>query len=288
MNYILAALASNLSFAFSDNVTGVLSRKNKPLTIALWAAVFGLMIFLVPALTIFSSEFAKLTPSNLAVMLGINILVNVGYVSFLAGMNKGSITLTGVIAGASPVVTTLTAILVFGEKISIFQAVAIVLVLLGVALSSMRGKAKDLIKDMRKSGTLYALGAFFFWGIYYAFVRIPVKEIGWFLPQYSASLVGLVIFLGLALATKEKQALRLPRLVWLVALAALLQISGSIFYNYAISQGQTAIVSPIAGSSPAVFVVIAYFLFREKLNKKQWAGITTALIGIIGLAFLGG
>ena len=29
-----------------------------------------------------------------------------------------------------------------------------------------------------------ALCAMLIWGVYYAFIRIPVEEIGWFLPSY--------------------------------------------------------------------------------------------------------
>lgn len=96
------------------------------------------------------------------------------------------------------------------------------------------------------------------------------------------ALFGLIAWLS-----KDKAAIQRPKLLWLVALTAVLQISGSIFFNYAISHGQTAIVAPIAGSSAAVFVIIAYFLFSETLNPKQWLRILVALSGIIALSLFG-
>ncbi len=284
MNFILAAVLSNLSYAFADNANGLLSKKNKPLAIAFWATAFGILIFFIPAITIFSSELSRITPTNLAIMLAINILVNVGYLSFITGMNKGSVTLTGVIGGSFPAVTTVAALVFFGESVTMLQAVAIVIVLVGVALSSMHGRVKDLIGDLHKSGAIFAFGAFFFWGIYFALVRIPIQEIGWFLPQYTSSFVGIVMFWLLSLHVKDKSVTKRPNMVWLIAVTAFLQVAGSMLFNYAISQGQTAIVAPIAGSSPAVFVIIAHFLFRERLNRKQWAGILLALSGIVSLA----
>jgi chloramphenicol-sensitive protein RarD len=146
---------------------------------------------------------------------------------------------------------------------------------------------RDLLRDLRKSGAIYGIGAFLFWGLYFALIRIPVSEIGWFLLQYTSSFTGVALFGLIALLGKDKAAIQRPKLVWLVALTAVLQISGSIFFNYAISHGQTAIVCPIAGSSAAVFVIIAYFLFSETLNPKQWLRILVALGGIIALSILG-
>ncbi len=150
----------------------------------------------------------------------------------------------------------------------------------------MQGKASNLIKDLHKSGAIFAFGAFFFWGVYFALVRIPVEQIGWFLPQYTSSFVGLLMFFIIAKVTKDKDVMTKPKLIWLVAITAFLQVAGRIFFNYAISKGQTAIVAPIAGSSPAVFVALAFFIFKEKLNKKQWLGIVLALVGIINLSLL--
>lgn len=286
MNYILAAILSNLSFALSDNVNGLLSKKNKPLQVTLWTSLISTVLFFIPAITIFSGELSKLTARSLFFMLFINLLINLGFLCFITGMQKGSITLTGVIGGSFPAVTTLVAIIFFGEKVSSLQLLAVTVVIIGVALSSMTGEAKNMLKDIKSSGTLFAVATFFLWGIYFALIRIPVEEIGWFLPQYTASIVGLILFFIIAKLGKNKKVLAKPKLLGLVLLTTLLGFAGSIFFNYAISKGQTAVVAPIAGSSPAVFVIFAYFIFHEKLNKKQWSGIALALTGIIGLSVL--
>lgn len=286
MNYIVAAILSNLSYAFADNVNGLISKKNSPLKVALWVSIFGAIIFFIPAIIFFGSEIQKLTFINTIIMFSINILLAVGYLFFMTSMSRGNILLTGVIGTSYPAVTTIAALLIFGEVITVAQLLAITVVLIGVVLSSMHGKAKDLFKGVKASGIIFAFGTCLLWGLYFALVRIPVESIGWFLPQYSYSFVGIIIFLIIAKLTSDKGAITRPELVWLIILSALLQLGGTMFFNYAISQGQTAIVAPIAGSSAAVFVVIAYFLFKERLNAKQWTGIILTLIGIIGLSFL--
>ncbi len=289
MHYILAAVLANLSYALADNGNGLIAKKNSPFKVAIWATIFALGLFLLPLLLFFGDDVARLTPTSVAWVLGTGVLVGLGYLSFIMGMSKGSVTLTGVIGGSFPVVTTLTALLFFGERVSLGQAGAIALILVGVALSSLEGSVRTLIRDIRSSALLFAFGAFFLWGVYFAVVRIPIERVGWFLPQYGANLINLPLFLLIARKAGERQLLRgLPKLPWLVAGVAALQIGGSMLYNYAISQGSTAIVAPIAGSSPAVFAVLAFFIFKEKLKRIQIVGIVAAIAGIVGLSLLSG
>ncbi len=284
--YILAAVLSNVAYALADNTNGLAVKQNQPLRVALWVTTYGIVIFLIPLLLFFEDELQRLTLSTGLVMVGLNVLINVGYLCFVTGMRRGSVTLTGVLGGSFPAVTTLTALVFLGERVTPEQFFMIILVLAGIVLSSIRGQVANLVSDLRTSGVIFGLGACVCWGVYFALVRFPVEQVGWFLPQYSALVVGFVMFHGLAWRSGDRTVGAWPKLWWLVAMTGTLQVTGSMLYNYAISQGTTAIVAPIAGSSPALFVVMAYFIFKERLNKKQWIGIVLALTGIIGLATL--
>jgi transporter family protein len=189
-------------------------------------------------------------------------------------------------AGSFPAITTVLSLIFFSEVVGPLQALAIVVTLIGVALSSMQGKVNRLLMDMRSSGAIFAFGAFVCWGVYFAFVRIPIEQIGWFWTQYSGALVGLVLFLIIAKLNKDRSMLVRPKPLWLLVVIALLSVGGSMLFNYAVSKGPTSVVAPIAGSSPAVFVMLAFFIFRERLNKKQWLGIVLAVIGIVALSVL--
>jgi drug/metabolite transporter (DMT)-like permease len=287
MPYILAAILSNLSYAFADNLNGLIAKRNSPFKQAIWVSSLGVLIFLVPAIFFFPNEVSRLNITNLAYILGFGALVALGYLSFVIGMSKGSITLTGVIGGSFPAVSTLTALIVFGEKISMAQGGAIILILAGIVMSSVHGRIADIFHDMRASSLIYALGAFFLWGIYFALVRIPVERVGWFMPQYLSNVEAIFIYFLIAtFIVKEKGIFTKPALGMFMVMTAILQVCGSMFFNYALTKGSTAIIAPIAGSSPAVFAVLAFFIFKEKLSHLQIAGIITALIGIISLSLL--
>ncbi|HTE58637.1 MAG TPA: DMT family transporter [Verrucomicrobiae bacterium] len=283
---IIGAVVASLSFAFADNANGIAVQKNSTYKVAVWAVLFSSVLFFVPMLLFFGHEIEKLNLVNVLLIFGTGILVALGYLSFLTGMNKGSVTLTGVIGGAYPAMTTLTALLFFGERLSLAQGFAIAIILIGIALSSLEGNARSLISGIRGSALVYALGAFFLWGVYFAVVRIPIERVGWFLPQYGSNIIALPLYLFIAWRMGEKAVLSRPKLPGLIALISVLQIVGGVAFNYAISKGDTSIVAPIAGSSPAVFVVLAYFIFKEKIKPIQIVGIVSVIVGIIGLSIL--
>jgi len=55
-------------------------------------------------------------------------------------------------------------------------------------------------------------------------------------------------------------------------------------FNSAMGRGLTAIVAPIAGSYPTLFVVLAFLVFKDPIKKQQVVGIITTLVGIIFLS----
>lgn len=51
-----------------------------------------------------------------------------------------------------------------------------------------------------------------------------------------------------------------------------------------ISKSSVAVIVPIAGSSPTLFALLAFFVFKESITKQQILGIVTTLVGIVFLS----
>jgi transporter family protein len=287
MPYILAAILSNLSYALADNASGLVAKRNGPLKVALWSAMVGTLVFALPLFLFFQSEIAKLTWSSIAWILGTGAMVALGYWTFITGMHKGSVTVTGVVGGSFPAVTTIVTLLFFHELISWLQAIAIIIILVGIVFSSISTNFSRFRSEFHSSSIVYAFVTFLLWGIYYAIIRIPINQVGWFLPQYGSNIIALPIFLLIGHFSGEENITARPQALKFLIFASVIQICGSMLFNYALTQGPTSIVAPIAGSSPAVFVVLAYFIFKEKLGTYQKIGIVTAIIGIVGLSIVG-
>jgi len=286
LNYILAALVTNLSYAVSDVANGLILRRDSPLKVATWVAIFALAIFFVPMLVFFSDELARLTVVNVVLMLAISCLGLTAYFCFLTGMQRAGVTLSGVITGAFPAVATVAALVFFGERISWGQAAAIVVIIGGVLLSSLQGRLRTLLADIRSSSLLWAFAAALLFGLFFALVRIPVDRVGWFLPAYAGNFAGVPLYVLIARRMNEPDVLRRPRLPVPIAVIAFMQIGATMLYAYALTKGKTAIVAPIAGSYPAVFVVLAFLILRERIRPVQYLGVVTAVAGIVGLSVL--
>ena len=285
MVYLLAAALSSILYAIADNINGFLSRKNTALQLSLWASVVSIVLLTPLAFTVFLSDFAKLSGVTIVPLLLISLIQPLGGIFFLMGMRTGSVMLTGVIGGSFPLITVLLAYGLFGERLTPVQIAATLLVLIGIILASATQVPTKLSKHKVATGTLYAIGACVAWGVYFALVRIPVQQVGWYTTQLVSPLIGMVITAAIATwFVKDKKIFKRPKPFVLVIVTALAVTLASLAYNYAITGSKTSLVAPIAGSSPALFAVIAYLVFREKLQKHQWLGVVLTVVGVVGLS----
>jgi drug/metabolite transporter (DMT)-like permease len=286
VNYLLAAVITNLSYAVSDVANGVILRRDSPLKVSTWVAIFALVMFFVPMLIFYRDELARLTVLNVVLIFAISSLGLTAYFCFLTGMKRAGVTLSGVITGSFPAVATVAALLFFGERINGGQGLAIAVIVAGVLLSSLQGEVRTLFKDIHESSLFWAFAAALLFGLFFALVRIPVERVGYFLPAYSGNIIGVPLYLFLARRFGERGVLRRPHHIVPIALLAFAQIGATILYAYALTKGKTAVVAPIAGSYPAVFVILAYLVLRERIRGVQYVGVVTTVVGIVGLSVL--
>ena len=70
-----------------------------------------------------------------------------------------------------------------------------------------------------------------------------------------------------------------------IALSGLATGASWLFYYYAIQHGIVSVVVPIDKLSILVTVTFSYFIFKEKLSKKAFSGLTLMVIGSLLMAF---
>jgi drug/metabolite transporter (DMT)-like permease len=286
VHYLIAAFMTNVSYAVSDVANGLILRRDSPLKVSTWVAIFALAIFFVPMLVFFDHELERLTFVNALLIFAISSLGLIAYFCFLTGMQRAGVTLGGVITGSFPAVATVAALVFFGERISAGQAGAIVVIVAGVLVSSLQGEIRTLFADIKRTSLLWAFAAALLFGLFFALVRIPVERVGWFLPAYLGNVIGVPLYVLIAHRFGERDVLRLPQLPVPIATIAFMQIGATMLYAYALTKGETAVIAPIAGSYPAVFVVLAYIVFRERIRPIQYLGVLATVAGIIGLSLL--
>ncbi len=224
-----------------------------------------------------------------APMLLLTILLSVvQLLSFLAyneGLKIGNSSLVGTIAGAFTAVVVILSLIFLGEKLSAQQLVSIIVIFTGLFLSSINFSDLKIRKSIINKGTIFALLAMAGWAIYFTFIKIPIREAGFFWPSYVTSVVGALFFVVFGL-----RRIKVPKLSYLsgfpaVFLSSALLTIGSFSFNFGISRSLSSIVAPIAGAYPALFALLAFLIFKDPITGQQKTGMVIVLLGVILLSY---
>jgi drug/metabolite transporter (DMT)-like permease len=137
----------------------------------------------------------------------------------------------------------------------------------------------------KKPWLLFALITTLSWGIWGAFIEIPEKAgfpatlgyIIWALTMIPCSIVALAII-------KWKLETDL-RSVLLGLVVGLFGAGGQLLLFEALRDGPAYIVFPFIGLYPVLTIALSIIFLKEKAGKKQWLGITIALIAALFIAY---
>lgn len=230
------------------------------------------------------ADLKNLTTEIFLLNLSLGLLLAIAALCFNKGMQIGNPSLVGTIASSFAALVVVFSIIFLGERVSGNQLFAIVIIFVGIILASLNFTALKSEKNLINKGVLFALAAMLLWGLYFTFIKIPIREIGWFWPSVISSFstlvfLSLVRFRGVKLVKPKEN----KTLVYLI-LTIITVKSAELSFNYALSKGLTVVVAPIAGSYATLFVILAFLVFKDPITRQQIAGIITTLIGIVLLS----
>lgn len=283
MPAIFFALVSYFGWGVGDIFGTIAVRKIGSYSTALWRFILGIILLSFYTPFVFDN-LKNITPSLLLLNIIIGIIGIVGLVCFYEGLRIASPSLVATIYAAFAAWVVIFSLIFLQETISVHQIISIVVIFLGLFLCTIDFSAIKVGKKIFNRGILLAIIAMFSHGIYFTFIKIPVRELGWFWP----AIISLLMFPLLLLFMRARRiklikptykGVLLPVIVNSIFLTA-----AELSFNSAIGKGLTAIVAPIAGSYPTIFVVLAFLIFKDPITKQQIVGIVTTLIGIVLLS----
>lgn len=283
MPSILFALASYVGWGTGDVFGTLASRKIGAYSTSFWVFLVGFLLFSL-YLPYEWSNVLKLTPPLVIASLLLGILYIGGNVSFNEAVRQSNASLVGTIAGSFTAVTVILSLIFLHENITAWQALAIIVIFSGIILSTLNFQELKRGNFLHDRGILYALISMVSWGVYFTFVKLLIHQVGWFLPIYLAFMLFPLIYVYMR-CIKEPLSLPKKSLGAIVASAVLLR-GGDFSFNYAIGQGLTAIVAPIAGAYPTLFALLGFVVFKDPITNQQKVGILITLVGIVILSFL--
>ena len=123
------------------------------------------------------------------------------------------------------------------------------------------------------------------WGIWGAFIEIPEKAgfpatlgyVVWAITMVPCALVALIL-IGWKLEYDLKS-------IGLGLAVGLLGAGGQLILFEALREGPAYIVFPFISLFPVVTIILSFAFLKERSTKRQWVGITIALIAILFLSF---
>ena len=282
---IIFALVAFVGWGVGDIFGGIVSRKIGGYSSAFWSYVFCLILasFYIPFA---GNPFQHLTLQSSLILLVLTPIGMVPLITLYEGIKVGNASLVGTIGSSFAALVVVLSIIFLGDKINLRQVIAIVIIFTGLILSSLDLKTFNLKQLTTDKGVPYALISMVFWAIYFTFVRIPIREMGWFWPAY-ISWWGFPLVLIYMKFNKIELRFPKEKNIFIFSIIGASLLCAALFaFNIAVEKGQTAIVAPISGAYPILFASIAYFVFKDRLNKQQISGIIITLLGIILLSFL--
>ncbi len=278
----MAAIGANIGYAVGDIFGTKSSRKIQPLLTTFWVVVFNVLIF-SPLAFVFRDNISHFTVWHIFLTLTLAILLNYSYLNFNRALAIGNAPLVGAITGSFPALVVIFSLIIFKESITFLQGIMISLVIIGIILSSIdfRQKITKVHVSIR-----YALLTLAGWGLYFTLIKVPIVQIGWFWVHYLTNILG-VFFFGAILLSKRQTVFKKPtKVLYLPAITALLTGGATLLFNFALNFGKSSVVAPIAGSYPALFAILAFFIFKEKLTRQQIIGVVITLASVIALSFI--
>ncbi|MFH1432342.1 MAG: EamA family transporter [archaeon] len=245
-----------------------------------WSQII-FVLFLLP-IFIFFFELPVFSLFTLALVVVSAVLGVVANLAFYRSLKEGKVSIVMPVASCWAVVTVFLSLAFLGERLALLQGFGVVLVIAGAVLVSFRWR--DLLKlENHAAGVKYAVVAALAFGVDFVVIDVLVEEIGWFLPIFLTGVV--MTFCLIAYSRSSGKDVSFPKgVLFFVACVAVLDALAYLSYGAGVSFEYAAIVAPIGSASPAVSIVLARILYRERVDFNQNVGIVSVLLGLVALS----
>jgi drug/metabolite transporter (DMT)-like permease len=284
MTALLALLAS-LVWGTSDFMGGVVSRRVRPLVVVALAHLIALSTLIVIASATHSLAAGRgyLPWAAAAGAVGL-----VALVAFYSALSTGTMGIVAPIAGTGAVVPVLFG-LASGESPSTLQLAGIAAAVGGVVLASgpeLAGRGGGGSRPI----VLALVSALGFGLVFVLIEKGASHDVVMTLLAMRATTVSIVGLLGLGYLVKRRRSgpaapsgLRWRELP-AIAIIGWMDAGANGLYGVATRNGLVSVTAVLASLYPAVTVLLARFVERERMRRIQNIGIVLALGGVVLLA----
>lgn len=280
--WILFAFAS----ALFSGATAILAKcgiKNTDSNVV--TALRTIVVLLFSWLMVFvTGSFAGITAistKTLVFLILSGIATGASWLCYFKALQVGDVNKVTPVDKTSTILTMLLAFIFLGEKITVWKAVAMVLIGTGTWL--MIQKKAAATSANHSSWFLYACGSSVFAALTSILGKVGIEGINSTLGTAIRTIVVLIMAWIVVFVTKKQSAIKsIDKKSWIFIILSGFATGGAwLCYYRALQTGPASVVVPIDKLSILVTVAFAYFVFGEKLQKKSAAGLAAIVAGTL-------
>lgn len=205
------------------------------------------------------------------------------FLSYYYLINKGQISLTGTIIGTYPFFTVILSLLFLHEAPSVYQKLAIFLIIIGTIFVAMPDKVQHL-KSIKIGGWLFwAICGILFIGTGDFLIKLLINQTDLYTYLFTYTFCS-VFVTGLSFFIDKKGRILPPfafKLYLPTLIGATIMETSFFVFHIAVSMGLLSLVSPICSIYVAITAILAWIVLKETINKTQGIGIALAALGVI-------
>lgn len=277
---VIYGLVSSIFFAFSYISLKKSYQEFPPSVAFLLDAIFGIIIW-IPFSLLLGINFSNIL--NVLIWAIISAILSEAYFFFV--LSKGEIAITGTLLASYPIYTALFSRFINQEVLSPLQILAISLTVLGTLIVST-DKSIKLEDFKKKSYVFWALSGAIAIGLSDSLSKNAIDRIS--MQDFLFSLALVQVPVAFAYLKLEKQSIRLvSRAITdyqkykFAIIGSLLNILGVLLLWLAFTNTLASIASPLTATYSVLMVILAYYLLKEKIQKKDYYGIGFVVIGVL-------
>ena len=280
----LFGLATAISFGIAPVLLKVAFRRGGAMTVGMVIGQAATLVLNLALLSVMDPQLTLLTPiAIVAFALGGLAGTGIGRRWAYESINLLGPARSTTIRSASPVITTLLAIVLLQEQVSPVRWAAILAVVGGAVLVSWTPGAGA--RGWLGRGVAYALLAAAIYGIRPLIVKVGLAEAN---VPLAAALIGATAALIYTLLLENRSQLRGVRLDaafrWFL-LSGILQAIGITALTFGLSGGEASLVYSLTASAPLFTLLFTWVVMRdvEPITLRLIVGTVLTVVGVIYL-----
>ena len=278
--------------AFFAGVTSILAKcgiRKTDSTVA--TAVRAIVILVFSWIMVFvagsQNQITGISGRTLLFLILSGAATGASWLCYFKALQIGDINKVVPIDKSSTVLTILLALIFLQEGISLPKAVAVAVIAAGIFLMIEKKDVQET-KSGRGGWFLYAAGSAFFASLTAILGKIGITGVESNLGTAIRTCVVLVMAWLMVLVTgKQGEVKKIGRKeLAFICCSGIATGASWLCYYRALQEGPASVVAPVDKLSVLVTVAFAYFVFGEKLGKKEAAGLVLLTAGTVAMALL--